>query len=214
MEFRKKETPKIEITKKEAPKIDIKEVFPSRYKKMIGEQKFSNLEVDPAFGQKWNLANLTTKDLYTFGNEFYKKIVANQEGMLDEGNKFYQTLVKFNPELKEVKIENTERMLDVIRGVGSGLHLNDVKYFVEELKGIGENESEENLKLWEQAYIAYFKRNGIEVKHSMIWEDPSDEETKKLMESPKYLELDHKIGFAFSPETCRRIISNNPYNKE
>lgn len=194
----------------ESSKIIIKEVIPKRYREMVGSDEFMNLEVDPAFGQKWNLPNFSTKQTYDFGNKFYGKILKDESGMLEEGEKFYLTLVRLNPELGNIKKENTERMLDIIRGVGSGLHYNDIKYFVEDLKGSGANESEENYKLWEQAVVTYFNRNGI--KLNSLPEDLPEEEYEALQKSERYHDISNKISFAFSPETCRRIIENKPYN--
>lgn len=195
------------FTKKEQPDIEIKEIFPNLYKEMVEDPDFINLEVDPAFGQQWQLANLTMSDVYQIGNSFHKKIIKSKE-MLDSCEEFYKLLKKFNPDLKNITATDPDRMLDIICGVGSGLHYNDIKYFVEDLKGSAKNELNENAELWKEAFAAYMKRSGYD------FEIISDEDAEKIMQTEEYFNVDNKISFVFSPETCRRIIDNEPYNKK
>ena len=207
LNFIPKTSPKLNITEKVVPKgysaysLNIREIFPSKIKEMIGKHGFGTMKVDPHFGQNWNLANLTTEDVYYFGNQFYKD--RNEKDVSDKIDIFYQTLLRMNPELKNITVGNKERLLDVIRGVGSGLHFNDIKYFVENLKGDANNESEPARSLEEKAIGEYLKRNGVDIEkdESQVTED----DLKKIDE------LYEKIGFAFSPETMNRIINDNPY---
>ena len=196
-----REIPELDITPKKRPKFEIKEIFPSEIQEMIGKHGFDTLKVDPQFGQNWDLSNLTTEDIYYFGNHFYKQ--RNEEGLSKQINKFYQTLLRLNPELENIKVDSIERILSVIRGVGSGLHFNDIKYFVEALKGDANNETEENKALEIQAHEEYFKRAGIDIK--------KDESEFSKQELSLVDDLASKIGFTFSPETLNRIINNDPY---
>lgn len=193
------------FSEKEPVKLNIQEVFPKKIKEMIGNvEEFTNLEVDPDFGQKWNLLNLTNKEVYVFANKFYRDILENLV-IQNEFKSFYKKLLEINPELKNINSENLERDLDIVRGVGSGLHFNDIKYFVEDLKGTAENEKEEDRELWTMAYLAYMKRNGFD------FENMPDEDVEEFMETEEYFEVDGKIGFVFSKETLNRIIENKPY---
>lgn len=201
----------MEFKKKELPKIEIKQVFPKEIKDLIGEHGFGTLKVDQKFGQPWNLSNLTMEDVYYFGNTFYRDIISDINDMRKKCLLFYQTLISLNPELKNIETHNNiERILDVIRGVGSGLHYNDIKYFVEELNGSGENESKENQKLWREAYYAYMTREGFNIDKNES--GLKDESVLDEGELKRFGILDGKIGYVFSPETCLRIIENKPYS--
>jgi len=72
--------------------------------------------------------------------------------------------------------------LDIIRGVASGLHFNDIKFFIEQMKGTAENDT----------LIHRFKENKA-YKHY-----------KKNYDGKN-------LEFALSPETIKRILNNQPY---
>ncbi|MFA4936963.1 MAG: hypothetical protein WC575_01540 [Patescibacteria group bacterium] len=190
------------ITPEIKPEIEIKEVFPSEIKEMIGKHGFDTLKVDHEFGQNWNLANLTTEDVYYLGNQFYNQ--RNEQAVSEQINRFYQTLIRLNSELEDIKVDSIERKLDVIRGVGSGLHFNDIKYFIEELKGDAKNQSEQDRALEFKVIEAYYRRNGIDTNKD---ESELNEEELRFVDK-----LEERVGYAFSPETAKRIINNIPYS--
>jgi len=151
---------KLNITEKKSPKLNIREIFPAKIREMVENHGLGTLKVDPHFGQTWNLSNISTEDVFYFGSQYYKD--RDKKDISEKIDTFYQTLLRMNPELQNIGVENKERLLDVIRGVGSGLHFNDIKYFVEELKGNANNEPAEMKTMDEQVMEAYLKRNGID----------------------------------------------------
>lgn len=176
-------------------------MFPVEITNTFGDRVFCNREVDPRFGQQWNLANLRAADLYYFGNTLYP--IRTDPAVVRQVNVFYEILVQLNPELSNIMSHNIEMKLDVIQGVGSGLHFNDIQYFVEELGGTLDNQSENDRSLEKQVEEAYFKRHGIDMN--------ADFSTYTQDDLKLFDQLQNKIGFAFCPETARRIIDDEPY---
>jgi len=213
-----KETPKInitpkekgiEITPKERPEIEIREIFRSRIKEMVGDHGNDTLRIISDFGQSWNLANLTVEDAFHFSNITYREI--NNPEIEGKIYNFYNTLVRLNPELKNIETNgDIVNILHIIRGVGSGLHFNDIKYFVEVLKGNAENTPEEDQALEYQALEAFYLRNGL----SAVEFDERDAE--KIEAEIDAIEESYgleSLNFALSPETSRRVIENRPYKE-
>ncbi len=151
--------------------------------------KINNLKMQEGWGQNWNLGNLQKLD--------YLNVIGNRKENFDLIDEAYNVLLSLNPSLKEIKTPNnpkdkyvdcykdaiTSARLDIIRGVASGLHLNDIKYFVENLKGTTKNQSLLCTLKEELAYRAFRKNYG------------------------------ENIQFALSPETIKRIKEDKPYQK-
>ncbi|MCX6751096.1 MAG: hypothetical protein NTZ83_06570 [Candidatus Pacearchaeota archaeon] len=149
----------------------------------------NNLKVQEEWGQNWNLGNLQTlENLHAIGNR------KENFDLIDET---YSTLLSLNPILNDIPIPGspkdkyanvykdaiTSAKLDIIRGVASGLNFNDVKYFVQDLKGNAKNESLSHAIKERLAYRTFKKRYG------------------------------ETIEFALSPETIKRIKENKPYQQ-
>ena len=142
--------------------------------------KYNNDTIDIDFGQSWNTGKYNLSDILFLSN---KKEFFNKETV-----ELYNYLISLNPTLKNIKVENNNRLVDIVRGLASGLHFNDIKYFVEDLKGDARNQLKDDDLLQEKAYKAYEERFGEE--------------------------NDYKIGFALSPETANRVINNAKYDVE
>lgn len=183
-----KELPKITITEKPNKEFDediLRSIMICKNMNIVPVSSYErNIKIDPDFGQKWNYGNLRNEnDLWFFAEK------NRGENLI---NKFYNTLTELNPKLKNIKARTIDDKFAVIRGVGTGLHCNDIKYFVEEMNLDAKNESPENAQLWEKAFEKYMGRNG------------GDTELIQL-------KTDEKIGYVLSPETCKRVIENKPY---
>jgi len=166
-------------------------IIPTKIGNMIYVgNRINNLKVQNEWGQNWNLGNLQTLDNL--------QVIGNRKENFDLIDETYDTLLSLNPILKDIKIPNsptdkyancykdaiTSAKLSLIRGIASGLHFNDVKYYVQDLKGNAENESLLHSIKERLAYWRFKNRYG------------------------------ENINFALSPETIKRIKENKPYQSE
>ncbi|HEY1041602.1 MAG TPA: hypothetical protein VGE63_02665 [Candidatus Paceibacterota bacterium] len=169
--------------------------FVSEVLELTKSKDYKNLEVDNDFGQKWELGDFTKEVTFKYGDKLFDQMnVVDVSAQVEE---FYDELVKVNPALNQINVQTIEDKINVIRGIGSGLHVNDIKFFVEDLKGSAKNLVGNVRDLNEQAVRAYIERANLEGKEFEAVEDAYS-----------------KVGFAFSPETAQRIIDNKPYNQE
>ena len=151
----------------------------------------NNLQQDKKYGQEWNVGNLNSLD-----NLF---LLSNNKDNFDLIDELYEVLLKLNPDLKNIILPNNNdkyaivlnppsplksAKLDIIRGVASGLHLNDIKFFVEKLKGDADN-----------AKILHFMKETRAFNHY----------------KNKY---GKSMEFSLSPETIKKIIKNESYNDD
>ena len=151
-------------------------------KKRFAPAGYKNYKIDYKFGQKWNYGNLDGLD------DFYyltKKVSP------DLVNNLYNQVCELNPSLKKIYAEENIQKYELLRGVGSGLHFNDLKYFIESLNCRGGNAGFINKKLMNLAWSSYENKN-----------------------SSKRKDTGEIVDFALSPETAMRIIFNKPYNKK
>jgi len=152
--------------------------------------KHGNGKIDYRFGQEWNCGNLEGID-----DVFY--LTTRSYHYPDLVNKFYNKMVKLNPSLKDISAPENIDKLVLLRGVGSGLHLNDVKYFLENVNHDCKNESFVNEVLSSFAYFAYGLRY------------PENDKSEEKRQNG----LGNDVDFALSPKTAKRVIFNNFYRE-
>lgn len=156
--------------------------FPKNITELTESHGHNSLSMDPAFGESWELANVSGADLDYLVKNFNSLTAGlDPEAIADT---VYGVLVMLNPKLKDITANGLEDKLHVIRGVASGLHFNDIKYFVQDLQGHGGNESRESRQLTNKAWEAYYGRKGEDFTQG---------------------------GFILSFETATRMINNDPY---
>ncbi|MBY0539184.1 hypothetical protein K2P56_01960 [Patescibacteria group bacterium] len=160
---------------------------------MKGRVERDNYMIDRLFGQSWNLGGLSPAELNYLANYFYP--IKGEQPPVDSHERIkalYEEIVSLNPELSGFPISDIGVQIDVIRGVASGLHVNDIRYFAKDLRGSGTNMSAYDRALCDKAQSLYYGQFG-------------DREQVKL--------TDGVTTFILSNETARRIIENRPYEK-
>ena len=151
-------------------------------KKRFAPADYKNNKMDYKFGQKWNYGNLDGLDDFHYLTEkVYPDLV----------NNLYDKMCELNPSLNKIYAKENMQKYELLKGVGSGLHFNDLKYFLENVNCSGKNGSFLNKKLMYLAWSSYDARN------------PS-----------KRKDVEESINFILSPKTATRIIFNRPYNKK
>ena len=90
-------------------------------------RKTMNFKIVPEFGQKWNYERLKNADNLWFA---LRKAWKNEDSI----NKLYEMIVKLNPKLKKIRVDTSWKKRAVLGGIASGLHYNDIKYYVQKLK--------------------------------------------------------------------------------
>lgn len=152
-------------------------------KKKFVPQDYKNLKIDSKFGQEWNYGSLDSIDDVFYFTEQQTK---NYPDLL---NDFYKKMCELNPSLKGISAKTEIEKYRLLRGVGSELHYNDIKYFIEKINGSGKNSNYVNGRLNNFANYVYDLRNSSEKNYS-----PG-------------------LDFVLCPETAIRSILNFSYNK-
>lgn len=197
------EKPKFKIVKKSTPPFKI--IAPKKQhvedilnymeagltKKRFAPDNYhwGNGKIDYRFGQEWNCGGLDGVD-----DIFY--LAGEVKEYIDLEDRFYDTLLRLNPCLEGICADTREKRRGVLRGVGSRLHYNDIKYFIEDVNCDATNDNLINKLRWRLALTAYSLRN------------PSKEKNEAKIKQG----LGGDIEFVLSPETSNRVIFNDFYN--
>jgi hypothetical protein len=174
---------------------------------MKGKSEIDNDTIDRAFGQSWSLGGFSLAEL-SYLIKYYAPNFGNgevSESVVPQITTLYEMLVDVNPTLKAIPVKGILGKTHVVIGVGTGLHFNDIRYFVEDLEGHGFNRSPYDKALGDKAIEIYHARMGTELLRNSSHLTRTQE--AQLNESNR------SVHYILSPETARRIIENRPYEK-